>query len=188
MDEVTRETTFLWIESRKGRKRNFLNRTCISSLSTITSSVTFDESSMGTLLFVLRNVPLVVTYNCEEDLKILEKYNRFSPLKETLRCVNIMKAIEVNCDFRPFFLQTIQHTLGNGIFESTEPEIEVGNLYRTGNLLRAVEISEVRSRALKDLYLFVMTNGFVHVQHKDGGPVKKVKVISDFLQPSYFNI
>ena len=67
-------------------------------------------------------------------------------------------------------------------------DVEIGNLYRTGNLLRAVEISEARSRALKDLYLFVMTNGFVHVQHKDGGPVKKVKVISDFLQPSYFNI
>jgi hypothetical protein len=98
-----------------------------------------------------------------------------------------MKAIEVNCDFRPFFLQTIQHTLGEEIFKAAEPEIEVGTLYRTGNLLRAVKISEVRSRALKDLYLFVMTNGFVHAQHKDGGPVKKVKVISDFLQPNYFN-
>lgn len=185
MSTLIRETVFLWIELRKRRSgKNKESRLVLGSVASMTSSLSFDESYVGTLLYLLRNSPCVVCYSVGDVFKVLEKYNNYAPLHESLKYVNVMKAIEANCDFRPFFFQTIENTLKREV----EPDVVVGDLMRLGGLTKAVALSEARALALRDLYLFISTNGFATTQHKDGGHVRKVKVPGDYLKSNYFVI
>lgn len=185
MGTVIRETVFLWIELRKRRSnKSRESRLVLGSVASMTSSMSFDESYVGTLLYMLRNSPCVVCYSVGEVFKVLEKYNNYAPLQDSLKYVNVMKAIEANCDFRPFFSQTIQKTLKRDV----QPDAVVGDLMRVGDLAKAVALSEARALALRDLYLFISTNGFAVTQHKDGGQERKVKVPGDYLQSNYFVI
>ena len=183
MQSAIRETVFLWVEIRKRRtaKSTRMGLGCIASM---TKCLTFDESYSGTLLYLLRNSPCVVCYSPKEVFKILERYNNYGPLHENLRFVDVMQAIETNCDFRPFFFQTVQNTLDRDVSSS----VEVGDLIRYGGLDKAVELTRQRAFALKDLYLFISTNGFAMTQHKDGGKPRKIKVPGDFLQSNFFVI
>ena len=185
MGAVIRETIFLWIELRKRKSgKNKESRLVLGSVASMTDSMSFDESYVGTLLYLLRNSPCVVCYSVSDVFKVLEKYNNYAPLQESLKYVNVMRAIEANCDFRPFFFQTI----GNTLKRDVEPDAVVGDLMRAGSLARAVSLSEARVLALRDLYLFISTNGFAITQHKDGGHIRKVRVPGDYLQSNYFVI
>jgi len=179
-----RETVFLWpeIRTKKGGWKDM--RLSLAVLSTMTQGLVFDESNVGSLLYLLRNAPVVVCYDPSRDLKLLERYNKFASLADSLRFVDLRRAIEQNCDFRPFFPQTAAHTLGSDV----TLDKDVGALMKAGHLQEAISVAELRGITLRDLYLFVSTNRFVSTQHKDGGEVKKVKVESDFLQPNYFHV
>jgi hypothetical protein len=183
MGAVIRETVFLWIELRKRRSgKTKENRLVLGSVASMTSSLSFDESYVGTLLYLLRNSPCVVCYSVGDVFKVLEKYNNYALLQDSLKYVNVMKAIEASCDFRPFFFPTIENTLKRDV----ESDIVVGDLMRVGSLTKAVSLSESRVLALRDLYLFILTNGFAITQHKDGGQIRKVRVPGDYLQSNYF--
>lgn len=185
MDRVIRETIFLWIELRKQRSgKSKESRLALGSVASMTDSLSFDESFVGTLLYMLRNSPCVVCYSVNDVFKVLERYNNYAPLQDSLKYVNVMKAIEANCDFRPFFFPTIENTLKRGV----ENDTVVGDLMRVGSLTKAVSLSESRVLALRDLYLFISTNGFAITQHKDGGQTRKVRVPGDYLQSNYFVI
>ena len=183
---VLRETIFLWLETRKKSGKGKNNRLALGSIASMTSTLSFDESYVGTLLYVLRNSPSVVFYSVKDCFKVLERYNNYAPLQDSLKYVNVMKAIEAGSDFRPFFYQTVEHTLKKK--KNIEPDVEVGELMRIGSLAKAVALTEARALALRDLYLFISTNGFAVTQHKDGGQPRKIKVPGDYLQCNYFVI
>lgn len=178
-DKKVRETMFLWLESSRSKRGERLYLSCLCSMN---SCSVFGESSVGTLLYLLRNSPLVVSYDSDSDFRILEQYNKFAPLRNSIRFTDVQKAIEASCDFRPFFYQTVKHTISMDL----SCDSEVCDHVRYGNLGVAVREVEKKAAALRDLYSFLMTNGFVMSQHKDGGEVKRIVVKMDLLQPNYF--
>lgn len=172
MIKPPRETIYLWLECyRRHRAGKQSDRAgmAVAAVCTMTDYWLFDGTQSGSLLYLLRNVPRVIVYG--KDFLILEKYNKFAPIAKSLQILDVQESIEeAGCDFRPFFEKSVGCTLGKEV-----PNYSVKQ-YFAGKLDELFMAVRKKSELLKELYCFIQSNGYVMTQHKDGGPVKKVKL------------